>query len=65
MVEAVKLQANTGRGGLIVCPDDADNIDFGLMPFTPTAEKPIDWTRINHTDVSNGAEPYDVENNVP
>lgn len=59
--EAVKLSDKTGRGGLIVCPQDADKIDFGLIPFTPTTEKAVPWTRINHQNVENGAEPYDIE----
>ena len=52
--EATKLKSETGRGGLIVCPNDADNIDFGLIPFVATAEQPVKWTRINHQNVTNG-----------
>lgn len=53
--QTVKLSPKTGRGGLRVCLRDADHIDPGLIPYTITSEKPIPWTRINHTDTTNGA----------
>lgn len=59
--EASRLDANTGRGGLIVCPKDIDKIDFGLIPYKVPVERPIPWTRINHTDVSDAAPIYDLE----
>lgn len=59
--QVVRLDANTGRGGLLVCPNDADSIDHGLIPYTPTTERPVRWTRINHQSVINGSEPYDIE----
>lgn len=61
MFEAVKLKQETGRGGLIVCPNDADKIDFGLIPYSIKEERPVKWTRINHTNTSNGTDPVDVE----
>lgn len=60
-VNAIKLQSQTGRGGLIVCPDDADSIDPGLIPYSLPTEKGVKWARVNHTDVSNGAPPEDIE----
>ena len=51
--EAVHLSTYTGRGGLIVCPKDADNIDHGLIPFSVTAEKNVPFTRVNHTNTDN------------
>lgn len=60
-VDAVKLKSYTGRPGLIVCPDDADDIDPGLIPYTLPNEKRVKWARINHQDVANGTEPEDVE----
>lgn len=59
--EITKLKPETGRGGLIVCRNDADAIDFGLIPYTPTTERPVTWTRINHTDLTNGATPLDYD----
>ena len=59
--EAVKLKPETGRGGLIVCPDDADTIDYGLIPYAPVPEKPVDWTRINHQNTINGASVIDYD----
>ena len=59
--EAVKLEAISGRPGCIVCPNDADGPDFGLMPFSPPVEKGVGWTRINHTNVTNGTAVIDYE----
>jgi len=59
--EASKLSTYTGRGGLIVCPKDADKVDSGLIPYKVTVEKNIPWTRINHTNVENSAPIYDLE----
>ena len=59
--EAKRLTTETGRPGLIVCPNDRDAIDPGLIAYTIPAEKAVPWTRINHTDVSNGTAPLDYE----
>ena len=59
--ETTKLSNYTGRGGLVVCQDDADQIDYGLVPYTIRAERPIPWTRLNHTSVINGSPIYDLE----
>lgn len=56
--EATKLESYTGRGGAIVCPNDVDKIDFGLVPYKVPYERSVQFTRINHTNVTNGAEPY-------
>ena len=59
--DAKRLTMETGRGGLIVCPNDADSIDFGLVPYVPTTERPVEWTRINHTNVTNSSPPLDYD----
>lgn len=59
--ETTKLEMYTGRGGLIVCAKDADKIDYGLVPYKVPVERPIPWTRINHTDTSDGSPIYDLE----
>lgn len=64
MWEVTKLSADTGRGGMLVCKNDADKIDFGLVPFIPRTEQQIPFSRPNHSDISNGSEPYDPETGV-
>lgn len=59
--ETTKLSVYTGRGGLIVCKNDADKIDPSLLPYKIPTEKNVPWTRINHTDTTNGSEPIDPE----
>lgn len=59
--ETTRLDTKTGRPGLLVCPNDADKIDHGLIPYNPTTEQPIKWSRINHQNQTNGAEPLDFE----
>ncbi len=59
--QVVKLEQESGRPGLLVCPNDADKTDFGLIPYHPTTERPVDYTRINHQNVTNGAEPLDMD----
>ena len=61
--ELTKLSSDTGRGGLLVCRNDADKADFGLMPYSITSEKRIPFSKPGHTNVSNGSEPYDIETN--
>jgi hypothetical protein len=55
--ESVKLSMQTGRGGCIVCPNDADLIDPGTIPYALPTEKSVQWARVNHTDVTNGTSP--------
>lgn len=59
--EAIKLKPETGRGGLLVCPNDVDKIDFGLIPYTLPNERPVKEARTNHTDTSNGSSVIDYE----
>lgn len=59
--ETTKLSSATGRGGLIVCKNDIDNIDYGLIPFEIDVEQSVPFTRINHTNTTNAAAPYDPE----
>jgi len=60
--EATRLGFATGRGGLIVCPNDVDNIDYSTMPIELPTEKRPSFVRINHTETANGAAPIDYEN---
>lgn len=50
------LDSDTGRGGLLVCPDDNDAIDYGLVPYEIPTESTVDTTRINNTINSNTLE---------
>lgn len=59
--EMTKLDTDTGRGGLIVCPFDADKVDYGLIPYVPEVERPIPYTRINHTSTTNHSSVVDPE----
>ena len=59
--DATKLTKETGRGGLMVCKNDTDIVDFGTIPYTIPIEHGPKWVRINHQDTANGSEPYDVE----
>jgi hypothetical protein len=47
--ESKVLEVYTGKGGLLVCPDDADVIDYGLVPYTIPPESIVETTRINET----------------
>jgi len=53
--DVVKLGQLSGRPGLLVCRKDADQNDYGLLPYAIKAERPVPWTSINHTNVENGA----------
>ena len=59
--EATLLKLETGRGGLLVCPKDADIVDFGLIPYTPRTEHPIPWMRGGDQDVTNAASVLNYE----
>lgn len=59
--EANRLTLETGRPGLIVCPNDDDCADPGLIAYTVPAEKPVQWTRINHQNIDNGTAPLNYE----
>jgi hypothetical protein len=59
--EVTKLSADTGRGGLLVCKNDADKLDFGLVPYIVSSESKVPYARPNHTNVDNASEPYDIE----
>lgn len=62
--ETTKLQSNTGKPGLLVCPNDIDMPDYGLVPYTLPNEQTVRWARNNHTDTTNGASPIDVESST-
>ncbi len=59
--KSTKLSTYTGLGGLIVCRHDVDEIDYGLVPFTPRVEKNVSYVRINHTDTTDAAPLVDLE----
>lgn len=61
--DVTKLIPETGRGGLLVCKNDADALDFGLVPYKATEERQVPLSRPNHTNTTNGSEPRDVEAN--
>lgn len=62
--ETKKLSTYTGRGGLVVCKEDADEIDYGLMPYEVSHERSPDVTRVNHQNTDNGTEPEDIESST-
>ena len=47
--EATLLPSETGRGGLLVCSNDADMVDYGLVPYDIPNESVPTETRINTT----------------
>lgn len=59
--ELTKLDTYTGRGGLIVCPKDRDQIDAGLIPYATKAEKNVPWTRPGDNNTDNGSPLVDLE----
>lgn len=59
--ETTKLANYTGRGGLIVCKNDVDLVDYGLIPYRIPVEKNIPWTRPGDTDTTNAVAPIDPE----
>lgn len=59
--EVTKLSSMSGRPGLLVCPNDVDKIDYGLVPYTLPNERSVRWARINHQDVTDGTPPIDIE----
>lgn len=64
--ESTLLDVYTGRGGLLVCPRDADPIDYGLVPYTIPPEQGVTTTRINNfsnTTTSGFPAPFDYANN--
>lgn len=42
--ESRKLNVYTGRGGLRVCLECADPIDYGTVPYKIPAERPVQWS---------------------
>ncbi len=59
--KSTKLSTYTGHGEAIVCHHDVDEVDYGLMPFTPRKEQNINFFRINHTNTDNAAPLVDLE----
>lgn len=59
--ETTKLSNYTGRGGLIVCHQDADKIDAGLVPYNIKKENSIQNIRVNHTNTTISSPYMDLE----
>lgn len=59
--EVTRLSLETGRGGLLVCPNDADKIDYGLIPYRIPPEKRVQYSRVNHTNLTNGTDVLNYE----
>lgn len=64
--EITVLDSKTGRGGCIVCPKDADSIDYGIIPYALPVEKSVKFARMENTDVTNEAAPivYETATNL-
>lgn len=67
--ESVKLKPDTGRGGCIVCPADADPVDYGLVPYKIRPEKSPKEVRVNNlndsTNITQSFDPiqdYQIQN---
>lgn len=58
--DSQELSKETGKGGLRVCPNCVDAVDYGLIPYKIGAEKPIPDSRINQQDVTTGREAPDL-----
>lgn len=59
--EVTRLSSATGRPGLLVCPNDVDGTDYGLIPYSLPTDKSVRWARINHTDIENVNNPIDYD----
>ncbi len=55
--ESHLLDTYTGRGGLRVCSECNDPIDYGIVPYKIPAEKSTSWS----ADAMNSANPDDIE----
>lgn len=47
---STKLDNDTGKDGLVVCPNCIDATDYGLIPFVVRPEDSIPVVRINQTN---------------
>lgn len=59
--EVTRLSSATGKPGLLVCPNDVDGTDYGLIPYALPNERPVQWARINHQNVTNGSDVLDYD----
>ena len=59
------LAPETGRGGLRVCPDDVDAIDYGLVPYRIPAEQSVPFTNYLIPPATQTTYPFDYENGNP
>ena len=57
---STNLSKETGKGGLRVCPNCVDSVDYGLIPYKVKAEAPIPDSRINQRDVTTGRAAVDL-----
>lgn len=59
--DVTRLKSESGRPGLLVCKNDADTTDYGLIPYTLPQEQSVKWSRINHQNVTNGSDVLDYD----
>lgn len=59
--ESFVLDTYTGRGGLRVCPECNDPIDYGLVPYTIPAEIPVPFA----IDATQAANPESIYQQYP
>ena len=45
----------------MVCYDDLDKTDYGLIPPNIRTEKPVRFTRLNHLNTANSSPIFDLE----
>lgn len=43
--EMTRLTQYTGKEGMLVCSNDVDKIDFGLVPYKTSQTRPVPFTR--------------------
>ena len=53
--ESTVLSKETGKGGLRVCPDDRDTVDYGLVPYKVRPEKNVPDVRKHQEDITSGS----------
>lgn len=59
--ESKVLSTYTGRGGLRVCPECLDPVDYGLVPYKIRAERSVPFS----SDTTNTADPSSITTTYP
>jgi hypothetical protein len=57
--DITKLDQKTGRGGLLVCKNDSDIIDYGIVPYQLPIEQSIRFARSDYQQLTFSTPPYD------